>query len=121
MKSTVVWMDIPVKDLDRAIAFYSAVLDSPVSKSEYTGGAIGILPHDNNQSIGGCLYQSETDQPSDHGPLVYFNCDGRLDQAIAAAGKNSGKVLQEKHAIPPHGFRAIVLDSEGNRIALHTM
>jgi predicted enzyme related to lactoylglutathione lyase len=53
--------------------------------------------------------------------LIYLNCEGRLDVAIAAVGLNGGKVIQYKHQIGEHGFRAIVLDTEGNRIALHSM
>ncbi|HMA95109.1 MAG TPA: hypothetical protein VKP30_20600 [Polyangiaceae bacterium] len=49
-----------------------------------------------------------------------MNCDGRLDASITAAGSKGGVVLQPKHPIGPHGFRAIVKDSEGNRIALHS-
>jgi hypothetical protein len=60
-------------------------------------------------------------EPSQHGPLLYFNCQGRLDEAVAAVEPNAGKVLQPKHPIGPYGFRAVVLDSEGNRIALHSM
>jgi hypothetical protein len=42
------------------------------------------------------------------------------DQAEKAAAKNGGKVLQPKHPIGPYGFRSVILDSEGNRIALHS-
>ena len=52
--------------------------------------------------------------------LLYFNCEGRLDEAIAVVEPNGGKVLEQKHQIGPYGFRAVVLDSEGNRIALHS-
>jgi predicted enzyme related to lactoylglutathione lyase len=52
--------------------------------------------------------------------MVYMNCDKRLDDTIAAAEMNGGKILKPKHQIGPHGFRAVVLDSEGNRIALHS-
>ena len=44
-----------------------------------------------------------------------------LEQAIGATEANGGKVLQPRHAVGPYGFRALVLDSEGNRIALHSM
>jgi predicted enzyme related to lactoylglutathione lyase len=117
MPNQIVWADIPVVDLDRAIGFYSAVLGSPVTKQEYPGMTIGLLPHG---EVAGCLHQSDTDRPSDHGPLLYLNCNGRLDEAVAAVVPNGGKVLQPKHSIGPYGFRAIVLDSEGNRIALHS-
>ncbi len=119
MAHQIVWFDIPVLDLNRAIRFYSAVLGAPVKKEEFPGMTIGILPHQEGE-VAGCLYASETDRPSDHGPLLYFNCNKRLDGAIAAVEPNGGRIIQPKHAIGPYGFRAVVFDSEGNRIALHS-
>jgi len=119
MANTVVWCDIPVVDLDRAIRFYAAVLGAAVQKQEYPGMAIGLLPGVDGE-VTGCLHKSETDRPSDHGPLLYLNCKGRLDEAVAAVAPNGGKIVQAKHAIGPYGFRAVVLDSEGNRVALHS-
>lgn len=119
MANQVVWVDIPVLDLDRAIKFYSAVLGFPVSKQQYPGMAIGLLPGEDPDATG-CLHVSETDSPSDHGPLVYLSCKGRLDEAIAAVEPHGGKVLKPKHPIGPFGFRAMILDTEGNRVALHS-
>ncbi len=117
----IVWCDIPVKDLDRAIRFYSAVLGAPVKKQQCEGMSFGLLPHAGEGAISGCLSpSSEGNEPSSRGALIYLNCGGRLDQAVAAVEPNGGKVLKPKHQIGPHGFRAIVLDSEGNRIALHS-
>ena len=79
----------------------------------------GLLPHE-GQSVGGCLVVTPDNPPSDHGILVYLNCDGRLDEAIAAVAPGGGEVLQEKHQIGPHGWRAVIRDSEGNRVALHS-
>ncbi len=121
--NTLVWCDVPVQDLDRAVKFYSAVLGSPLQKQEFSGMSFALLPHAES-SVSGCLVPrgaNNENQPSNHGPLLYFNCQGRLDLAIAAVGANGGQVLQARHPIGPHGFRAIVLDSEGNRIALHSM
>jgi predicted enzyme related to lactoylglutathione lyase len=120
MPNQIVWFDIPVLDLDRAIRFYSAVLGAPVKKEEMPGMAMGILPHEKDD-VAGCLYKNPEDKPSDHGPLLYLNAQGRLDQAIAVVEKNGGKILKPKHGIGPYGFRAIILDSEGNRVALHSM
>lgn len=118
MAHQIVWFDVPVLNLDRAIRFYSAVLGAPVKKEEFPGMVIGILPHEQGE-VSGCLYTSEADRPSDHGPLLYFNCKDRLNQAIAAV-ENGGRIIQLKHPIGPYGFRAIVFDIEGNRIALHS-
>jgi len=62
----------------------------------------------------------EDNEPSRKGPLVYLSAEGRLDAAIAAAPKNGGNVVSPKQSIGPHGFRAIIIDSEGNKIALHS-
>jgi uncharacterized protein len=122
MPNQFVWCDIPVTDLDRAIRFYSALLGQAVKKQEYPGFAIGLLPGTGPDSSG-CLYRPESEEnaASTRGPLVYLNCSGRLDDAIAQAGSHGGKVVHAKHKIGDHGFRAVILDSEGNRIALHSM
>jgi predicted enzyme related to lactoylglutathione lyase len=119
MANQIIWCDIPVVDLERAIRFYSSVLGTPVKKEDFPGVTLGILPH-NEGEVGGCLFVSETEKPSDRGVMVYLNCNGRLDEAVAAAAANGGKVLQPKHPIGPFGFRAIILDSEGSRVALHS-
>lgn len=118
MKSAIGWVDIPALDLDRAIKFYTAVYGE-VSKQEGPGFSIGLFPHDDN-SVGGCIYLSTDNPPSKSGPLIYIDASGRLDDAIAAVVPNGGEVVAEKHQIGPHGYRAIVIDSEGNRIALHS-
>jgi predicted enzyme related to lactoylglutathione lyase len=119
MSNAIVWCDIPVKDLDRAIKFYSDVLGQKVSKETFGEMSFGLLPHV-GESVGGCLVVSDEAKPCADGPMIYLNCGGRLDAAIATVGKNGGKILQPKHQIGPHGFRAVILDSEGNRIALHS-
>ncbi len=119
MANQIVWCDIPVLDLDRAVKFYSMVLGAEVKKQEFPGMTISILPH-NDGEVGGCLFVSENEKPSDKGMMIYLNANGRLDEAIAAVVPNGGKVVQPKHPIGPFGFRAIILDSEGNRLALHS-
>ena len=120
MANQVVWVDIPVLDLDRAIKFYSDVLGAPVKKEDFPGMAIGVLPHKGDDS-GGCLVKKAGEKPSMQGPLIYLNTQGRLDEAVTATEAKGGKILQPKHAIGAYGFRAVIVDSEGNRIALHSM
>ena len=117
---TLCWTDIPVIDLDRAIAFYSAVLGAPVTKEESSPGVeFGLLPHESD-NVSGCLTLGGDNQPSLLGPLIYLSVDGRLDAAVAAVIANGGQVQQAPHQIGPYGYRAVVIDSEGNRIALHS-
>ncbi len=119
MANQIVWVDIPVLDLDRAIGFYSAVLGQTVNKQEYPGMSIGLLPGE-DPDVSGCLYTGGGNQPSTQGPLVYLNAQGRLDEAVAAVEANGGKVVQPKHQIGPYGYRAVIVDSEGNQVALHS-
>jgi len=113
-----VWFDVPVRDLDRACTFYRAVLAIGVDLSESDGFRMGVLDH--QDGIGACLFIKPEEISSTGGLLVYFNAEGRIRDAAAKTVELGGKVLEEVHAIGPHGFRAIVLDSEGNRIALHS-
>ena len=113
------WTDIPATNLDRAITFYSAVLAAEVTKQSMPEFEFGLLPH-SESSASGCLVVGEEHQPSLTGPLIYLSVNGRLDAAIEAALSGGGKVLIPKHPIGPYGYRAVIVDSEGNRIALHS-
>lgn len=119
MSNTFCWIDIPVIDLDRAIQFYTAILGASVRKISEHGFAFGLLPH-TEDNVSGCLSVMEDRQPSQHGPLVYLNMEGRLDQAIAATSTQGGTILKVKEQIGPYGNRAIILDTEGNAIALYS-
>lgn len=117
--NTFCWIDIPVIDLDRAIRFYAQVLDADVQKITEHGFEFGLLPHVEN-NVSGCLVVMADRTPSQHGPLVYLNVEGRLDQAVAAVKNQGYTVLQEKENIGPYGHRATILDSEGNAVALYS-
>src|SRR4029077_2843504 len=97
----VVWFDIPVRDIDRALRFYSAVLGTQLKKDQAGPGvAMAELPHSQG-SIGGCLVQNIDAKPSESGPLLYLNTQGRLEQALIAVEKHGGKVLSETQSIAP--------------------
>lgn len=113
----VVWCDVPVANLDRACAFYGAVLAIKVHRETFGEFSFAVLEHSDGN--GGCLVPKPADVGV-NGPLVYFNVNGRLTQAAAEVEKHGGRVVERPHSIGPHGSRAIVIDSEGNRIALHS-
>lgn len=118
MSHAIVWVDVPVTDLDRAILFYTAVLGRPVMKQQHGPISLGVFEH-GEHDISGCLFVSTDEIRPANGPLVYFNVDGRIDDAQAQIEPCGGKILQPKHAIGQYGQRIVALDSEGNRIALH--
>ena len=114
MANQIVWVDIPVLDLDRAVRFYSAVLGGEVRSKSIRGWRSDSCPA-TTSDVSGCLFTKDDERPSATGLLIYLNAQGRLDEAIAVVEPNGGKVLQPRHQIGPHGYRAVILDSEGNR------
>jgi predicted enzyme related to lactoylglutathione lyase len=118
MANVAVWCDIPATDLDRAVGFYDKVLGEASTIVEENGVRFAVLPH--ADGVGGCIVLCDDMVPSRTGLLVYLNVQGRHEAAEAAVAACGGEVLQTKHAIGPHGYRSVVVDSEGNRIALHS-
>jgi predicted enzyme related to lactoylglutathione lyase len=116
-RNRAVWFDVPVADLDRAIAFYRAILAVGVEKQEFAGSSIGVIEHKDGN--GGCLVPEKA-EITGGGILLYMNVDGRIRDAVQNVVPHGGTVIEPIHSIGPHGFRAVVLDSEGNRIALHS-
>jgi len=112
-----VWVDIPVADLERAASFYRAVLAVQMHREQSGGAAFYVFEHSGGN--GGSLVASQS--PISAGSvLVYLNVDGRIRDAVVQAGLRGGEILEPVRAIGPHGFRAVILDSEGNRVALHS-
>lgn len=112
------WFDVPCADLKRASAFYGAVLQ--LEPKEYTYGegdhknSIVLLGDGNGDLV------LDPESISKVGPLIYLDVNGRIKDAVAQVKKHNGTVDKDVHAIGPHGFRAVIIDSEGNRIALHS-
>ncbi|MGB0951899.1 MAG: VOC family protein [Planctomycetota bacterium] len=113
-----VWFDIPVADLERSVNFYKAVLATEVSTESFDGFSFAVLMHEKGN--GGCLVPMPDAIHRDGGILLYMNVHGRIRDAVAQVTALGGEVLEEVHPIGPHGFRAIIRDSEGNRLALHS-
>ena len=112
------WVDISVGDLKRAVAFYGAMLDREIEIHAFDGYEFGVIDH--GPGNGGCIVPDKDFKPQASGHLLYFDANGRMKAAIDAAVEKGGEVVQEPHSIGPHGWRALLLDSEGNRIALHS-
>lgn len=119
MKSNITWFDIPVIDLDRAAKFYSSVLGREVEINNSGSIPIGMLPTPDGGSMG-CLVKDNSGLPSSEGVMIWFDVEGRLYDAIDKTCEFGGKVIGEPHSINGFGYRAEIIDSEGNRIALYS-
>lgn len=113
-----VWFDIPVSDLDRAQKFYESVLDIKIFKDKYNDYEFCVLDHENGN--GGCLLPNSNEITSEKGIMLYLNVNGRIKDAVSKVESIGGKIIKPTHQIGQHGFRAVVLDCEGNRIVLHS-
>jgi predicted enzyme related to lactoylglutathione lyase len=121
MANSITWVDIPVKNLNRAMKFYAAVLDLSLKKEEFPSFSIALIPHGSGE-VGVCLFPATDDhQPSMNGPLLYLNCEGRLAEALEEVESLGGRILKGRHSVGEVGWRAIVQDPEGNRLALRSV
>ncbi len=124
MKSiTVGWFEIPVQDMDRAISFYEQVFDCKIQKQDLGELQMGWFPWD--ESAGGAggslVYHQEFYQTSAlAGTLIYFSsedCEVELSRVEAAGGELQ---IPKRMIAPDIGYMGVFIDTEGNRIALHS-
>ena len=118
------WFEIYVEDMERAKAFYEAVLDGklehlPSPESEPCELWAFPMSHEGYGSAG-ALIKMEGCAPGGGGTLIYFKCDDCAVEA-ARAVENGGRIFKEKMSIDKYGFIALVYDTEGNMIGLHSM
>ena len=117
----VVWFEIYVEDMKRAKTFYEGLLDVALEEAKMEGVEMWIFPHDISKTgAAGALIKHEMRPPNVHGTLVYFSvldCGEQQDWASA----EGMPVYVPKMDIGEHGFIAIVGDSEGNSVGLHSM
>ncbi|HMB63811.1 MAG TPA: VOC family protein [Eudoraea sp.] len=119
----VAWFEIPVHDMERAKGFYETVFQVQISVHDLGDLVMGWFPNDpSRQGASGSLVKHAMYSPSDSkGVLVYFSCAdvaGELGRVEGAGGK----ILRPKTEIGGgHGFMALAKDTEGNRIALHSL
>ena len=117
----VTWFEIYVEDLARAKAFYESVFNFSLIQ-EKTDGSFeayrfsGAMP---GNGAMGALMKHPMRKPSQEGTMVYFHCDDCQTQ-LELAKKNGGQVFREKWSIGSDGFIAIIGDTEGNAIGLHS-
>jgi predicted enzyme related to lactoylglutathione lyase len=116
-----VWFEIPALDFDRAVGFYEKVFETSLIRENMAGSELAVFPHD-KAAASGCVIKGEGYRPAADGAVVYLRSRGDLAGPLARAAKSGGKVVTPKTALPPGmGFFAHFVDSEGNRVGLHSM
>lgn len=122
LKNPVGWFEIHVQDMERASRFYAQVFQhsfTPLDTPEPDMQMRMFNGDMNAHGTTGALVKHPMKQPSTEGVLIYFSCqDCAIQQQLAL--DNGGRVFKEKFSIGNNGFIAIVGDSEGNAIGLHS-
>jgi uncharacterized protein len=118
------WFEIPVLDMDRAIRFYNQVFS--ITLERHTLGLLDMAwfpGMEGGVGTGGSLVaHPEHYRPSTNGVLIYFTAfSGDVDIELGRVVTAGGQILRTKTQISPEvGYMALFLDTEGNRIALHS-
>lgn len=121
MQNLISWFEIPAGDLSRAKKFYHTILGIEMNETEMFGMKMAFFPTDGS-NVSGAIVQGEEYSPSVSGTLVYLNGGSNLEAALAKVEGAGGKVIVPKTQISPEmGYFAMFLDTEGNRIALHSI
>ncbi len=121
MTNALNWFEIPVSDFTRAKKFYETMLGAEIMEMDFPGGRYGMLPSDMQNGVGGGLVQGEGFVPSDKGTLVYLNGGDDLSSPLSRVEQAGGKIIVPKTSIGQNGFMAQFIDTEGNKVALHSM
>jgi len=111
------WYEIPAANLERAISFYSSIFDIKFETTHTGVHTMAFFPAE--VGVGGALVYGDGCIPSQTGSLVYLNAGPSLDEPLSKIESSGGQILMGKTFISDDaGFYALILDSEGNRLAL---
>jgi uncharacterized protein len=114
------WFEIPAIDIQRAVRFYSTVLGVKLEIGPASPGyQMAVIPH--ADGVGGALIQGESYAPSSDGTVVYLACGPDLRPTLGRVEAAGGKILVPRTDIGENGFFAFILDTEGNKVGLHSM
>ena len=124
-KNAISWFEIPTTDIDRATKFYEMIFDISLIPLDVQNVKMRMFPIQNQAlGIGGALcYNKDFYKPSSaEGPLIYLNGNPDVQNVLDKIEAAGGKILVPKTQISPeYGHMAVFLDTEGNRIALHSV
>ncbi len=121
MNNPVGWFEIYVADMARARAFYETVFGAELAELASPGmemWAFPMLPE--RPGASGALVRMPGFPMGGNNIVVYFSCADCAVEAAKAA-ESGGTVHKEKMSIGQYGYIALVVDTEGNMIGLHSM
>ena len=115
-----VWIEIPVKDIDRALAFYQAVfeLDATEIGDDGVRRTVTLSQSSESEAPGISLNQTANFEPSDKGVLIYFDTGGNINDVLPRVEPAGGRVTTPKTSMGESGYYALIVDTEGNTLAL---
>jgi len=124
-KNAISWFEIPTQDIDRAAKFYEIIFNVSLIPLDVQQVKMRMFPiEDPMTGIGGALcYNKEFYKPSTtDGPLIYLNGNPDVQNVLDRIEAAGGKIVVPKTQISPeYGYMAVFIDTEGNRIALHSV
>lgn len=116
MERLISWIEIPVDDFDRAVDFYSTILNTEFKKEESGNEKKAFLPTGE-----GVIFSTPGFKPSKDGVIINLNVGNKLDETIEKIKKNGGIIMKPRTKIKPEGgdYFALFIDTEGNKLGLN--
>lgn len=125
MNNAISWFEIPSTDLTRATKFYETIFSTSLVVMDMPNIRMRLFPIEDMQNgIGGAVVDSGGfHKPSvTDGPLIYLNANPDVEIILSKVEAAGGKIVVPKTPISEEfGFMAIIIDTEGNRIGLHSL
>lgn len=121
MENVINFFDIPAIDFSRAVSFYKAILGVEINETEMSGTKMGFFPTDGT-NVSGAIVQGKDYKPATDGVIVYLNGGNDLQNVLDKVERNNGKVMVPKtHISPEVGYKGMFIDTEGNKMWLHSI
>ena len=116
------WFEIPATDINRAKQFYETIFGIQMEQQEMMNMKMAFFPYrPQSGKASGALCQSDYHKPGMDGAIIYLNGNPDLKTVLDKIEPAGGRVIMPKTQITPEiGYMAFFIDSEGNRIALHS-
>ncbi|MFQ3568454.1 MAG: VOC family protein [Aggregatilineales bacterium] len=118
----IVWAEVPVRNLDRAVQFYQTVFDVRPAATPQDGArrTTTLTPFGNAGVPGFSLNRTKRFNPGDHRPLIYLDAGEDMTVYLRRIDQAGGHVIMPRTSLDGEaGSYATFLDTEGNLLALY--